>query len=97
MVLFLSRLEFRALTDLLCLKSLLLLLVFLVALGVAGVWSGNRLRGRKIPGVHWGARTSGLGVRASRFGARTSGLYVRASHLAARPSGLGVRTWRFRI
>lgn len=76
MILLLFRLEFRALADLLCLKPLLLLLVFLVPLGIAGIWIGGWLRSRKIPGMHWWAWTSGFCVGASGIGVRTSRLGV---------------------
>gem|GEM_PF-5407385 len=93
MILILFCLEFRALTDLLYLKLLLLLLVLLVPFGIAGIWSGDLFRGRKIPGMRcwtWACSlcgwTSGLGVLTWRLGVRSSGLGARPCRLVARAS-----------
>ena len=51
MISVLSGLECLALSHLLCLQLLLLLLVFLVPLGVAGIRSGRAFRRLDVPGV----------------------------------------------
>src|SRR4029077_12333303 len=79
MILFLPGLKFLALIDLLDLKLLLPLLVFLVLLGIARVWSRRASRGRKIPGMDCGTRASGLGGRTSSFGGFSRSFVVRAS------------------
>src|SRR4029077_16810644 len=72
MILLLFGLEFLALIDLLYLKFLLLLLVFLVLFSVACVWSGDILGGGQVLNVNRGARTSGFWGWASGLGSRTS-------------------------
>ena len=67
MILLLPGLEFLPLIDLLYLELLLLLLVFLVLPGVAGVWSGDIFDGWKVLSVNIGARASSFSDWAIGF------------------------------
>ena len=84
MILLLPGLEFLPLIDLLYLELLLLLLVFLVLPGVAGVWSGEVFRWWNILGMDCGAWARGLGGRAIVIDVGARSLDVRASCLIGR-------------